>query len=183
MKRRFKLIYEVKGITPEEKLTWTLPLLQECAARVATHTAPSNYRELMSALTTRFTDGHDEFHCRVALCENCQTGSIEDYVDCFLYLYSKLPNLADGEAKYALTNGLTAKVQMHLLVPVPSPEAHRRGATSTTMDRAIRVCTPHGRPDPTHRGQKAEKADGCVSCSRLDRACTLRFRSWRSVCE
>ena len=40
-KRKIELIYEAKGLTPEEKLTWTLPLLQESAARVATHTAPT----------------------------------------------------------------------------------------------------------------------------------------------
>ena len=45
-KRKTELIYEAKGLTPEEKLTWTLPLLQESAARVATHTAPTTHREI-----------------------------------------------------------------------------------------------------------------------------------------
>ena len=60
------MIYEARGLTPEEKLTWTLPLLQDNAARLATHTNPATYRELMTALTTRFADGNDEFHYRVA---------------------------------------------------------------------------------------------------------------------
>ena len=29
-------------------------------------------------------------------------------------------------------------------LPVPSPEAHRRGTTSTPMDQAVRVCNPIG---------------------------------------
>ena len=84
---------------------WTLPLLQESAARVATHTAPATYRELMTALTTMFTDGNDEFHYRVSLGENRQTWSIEDYVDRFLDMSSRMPNLADAEAKDALIKG------------------------------------------------------------------------------
>ena len=96
----------------------------------------------------RFTDGNDEFLHRVALGENRQTGSIEDYVDRFLDLSSRLPNLADAEAKYALTNGLKSEVQIHLL-----GQAHvttlrealselrvyaqaRRGARPTTGSRA-----------------------------------------------
>ena len=147
-KRKIELIYEAKGLTPEEKLTWTLPLLQDSAARLDTHTNPTTYRELMTALTTRFTDGNDEFHYRVALGENRQTGSIQDYVDRFLDLSSRLPNLADAEAKYALISGLKSEVQIHLL-----GQAHvttlrealaelrvyaqaRRGARPTTGSRA-----------------------------------------------
>ena len=63
----------------------------------------------------RFTDGNDEFLHRVALGENSQKGSIEDYVDRFLDLSSRLPNPADAEAKYALINGLTSEAQIHLL--------------------------------------------------------------------
>ena len=114
-KRNIELIYEAKGLTPEEKLTWTLPLLQESAARVATHTAPTTYRELMTALTTRFADGNDDFHCQVAMGEHSHTGSIEDYVDCLLDLSSRLPNLVDADAKYALISDLKSEIQIHLL--------------------------------------------------------------------
>ena len=41
--------------------------------------------------------------------ENRRTGSIEDYEDRFLDLSSRLPTLADAEAKYALINGLKDK--------------------------------------------------------------------------
>ena len=68
-KRKIELLYEAKGLTPEEKLTWTLPLLQESAARVAMNTAPTAYRQLMTVLITRFTDGNDEYHYRAALGE------------------------------------------------------------------------------------------------------------------
>ena len=64
------MIYEAKGLTPEDKLTWALPLLQEIAARVVTYTNPATYREPTTALTTRFTDGNGEFHYRVAPGEN-----------------------------------------------------------------------------------------------------------------
>ena len=77
---------------------------------MATHTNPATYRELMTALTTRFADGNDDFHCQVAMGERSRTGSIEDYVDRFLDLSSRLPNLADAEAKYALVSGLTSEV-------------------------------------------------------------------------
>ena len=70
----------------------------------------------MTALTIRFTDRNDEFHYRVALGENRQPWLIEDYVDRFLDLSSRLPNLAGAEAKYALMNGLKSQVQIHLLV-------------------------------------------------------------------
>ena len=43
-KRKIELIYEAKGLTPEEKLTWTLPLLQDSAARQATRTNLTTYR-------------------------------------------------------------------------------------------------------------------------------------------
>ena len=37
------------------------------------------------------------------------TGSIEDHVDRFLDHSSRLPNLGDADAKYALINGLKDK--------------------------------------------------------------------------
>ena len=102
----------------------------------------------MTALTTSFTDGNDEFHYRVALGENRQTGSIEDYVDRFQHLSSRLPNLADAEANHALLNGLKSGVQIHLLgqahvtthrEALAELRVHaqaRRGARPTTGSRA-----------------------------------------------
>ena len=139
------MIYEAKGLTPEEKLTWTLPLLQDSAARLATHTNPTTYRELMTALTTSFTDGNDEFHYRVALGENRQTWSIEDYVDRFLDLSSKLPNLADAEAKYALINGLKSEVQIHLLGQSHGPTLREALAELRVHAQARQGAQPHHR--------------------------------------
>ena len=69
----------------------------------------------MKALTTRFTDGNDEFHYQVSLGENRQKGSIEDCVERFMDLSSRLPNLANAEANYVLINDMQSEVQRHLL--------------------------------------------------------------------
>ena len=86
---------------------WTLNLLQDGASRVANQARPADYDTLMRNLTRRYTDGNDEFHYRNALSENRQTGSIEDYVSIyrFLDLSSRVPNLPDAEAKFALVKG------------------------------------------------------------------------------
>ena len=85
-------------------------LLQGRASRVANQACPADYDTLMGILTRRYTDGNDEFHYRNALSENRQTGSIEDYVDRFLDLSSRVPNLPDAEAKFALGKGLKLEV-------------------------------------------------------------------------
>ena len=146
-KRKIDLTYEAKGLTPEEKLTWTLPLLQESAARVATHS------------TSNLSRAHDSSHHKVhrrkrrVPLPSCPRRKPPDRVNRglrgpFLDLSSRLPDLADAEAKCALINGLKSEVQIHLL-----GQAHvtthrealaelrvyaqaRRGARPTTGSRA-----------------------------------------------
>ena len=89
-KHKLELCYEAKVLTNEEKLVWTLNLLQDGASRVVNQARPADYATLMRDLTRRYTDGNDEFHYRNALSENRQTGSIEDYVDRFLDLSSRV---------------------------------------------------------------------------------------------
>ena len=96
-KRKLELCYEAKVLTDEEKLVWTLNLLQDEASRVANQARPADYTTLMRNLTRRYTDGNDEFHYRNALSENRQTGFIDDYVDRFLDLSSRVQNLPDAE--------------------------------------------------------------------------------------
>ena len=114
-KRKLELCYEAKVLTDEERLVWTLNLLQDGASRVANQAHPADYDTLMRNLTRRYTDGNDEFHYRNALSVNRQTKSIGDYVDRFLDLSSRVPNLPDAEAKFALVKGLKLEVQIHVL--------------------------------------------------------------------
>ena len=72
--RKLELCYEAKVLTDEEKLVWTLNLLQDGASRVANQARPADYTTLMRDLTRRYTDANDEFHYRNALSENRQTG-------------------------------------------------------------------------------------------------------------
>ena len=114
-KRKLELCYEAKVLTDEEKLVWTRNLLQDGASRVANQARPDDYNTLVRNLTRLYTDGNDEFHYRNALSENRQTGSIEDYVIRFIDLYSRVPNLPDADAKFALVKGLKPEVQIHML--------------------------------------------------------------------
>ena len=61
-KRKLELIYNARRLSEDEKLPWTLALLQEGALRVAAHANPADYDELMDVLTRRYTDGNDAFH-------------------------------------------------------------------------------------------------------------------------
>ena len=126
---------------------WTLNPLQDGASRVVNQARPADHDTLMRNITRRYTDGNDEFHCRNALSENRQTGSIEDYVDRFLVLSSRVQNLPDAEAKFALVKGLKPEVQIHMLGQHhvnPLAEAleelrvygHARRGTHTTGTRA-----------------------------------------------
>ena len=72
-KRKLELIYNAKRLSQDEKLPWTLALLQEDASRVTAHANPTNYNELMDILTRRYTDGNDAFHYRHALVTHIQT--------------------------------------------------------------------------------------------------------------
>ena len=54
----------------------------------------------MDALARRYTDGNDTFHYRAALADLRQTGDIDAYVDRFLALQSRVPNLPDEEARF-----------------------------------------------------------------------------------
>ena len=56
----------------------------------------------MTALARRYTDGNDAHHYRAALADLRQTGDIDAYVDRFLELQSRVPNLPDEEARFAL---------------------------------------------------------------------------------
>ena len=69
----------------------------------------------MDALAHRYTDGNDAYHYRAALADLWQTGDIDAYADRFLELQSRVHNLPDEEARFALVRGLKSEVQVHML--------------------------------------------------------------------
>ena len=95
-KRKPELIYDAKRLSADEKPIWTLALLQDGASRVATHANPADHDELMDVLTRRYTDGNDAFHHRHALVNDRPTGDHDRYVDKFLELSSRVPDLTDA---------------------------------------------------------------------------------------
>ena len=51
----------------------------------------------------------------ITIAQLWQTGDIDAYVDRFLELQSRVPNLPDKEARFALVRGLKPQVQVHML--------------------------------------------------------------------
>ena len=119
--RKLELIYAAKQLNDQEKLTWTLALLQDGASRVATHANAANYTALMDALARRYTNGNDAYHYRAALADSRQTGDIDAYVDRFLELQSRVTNLPDEEARFTQVRGPKPEVQVHMLGPLSVP--------------------------------------------------------------
>ena len=74
-----------------------------------------------------------------------KTGSIQDYVDRFLDPSSRLPNLADAVAKYALINGLKSEVQIHLLGQAHVTTLREALAELRVYAQARRGAQPHHR--------------------------------------
>ena len=69
----------------------------------------------MDALARRHTDDNDAYHYRAALADLRPTGDIDAYVDRYLELQSRVPNLPDEEARFALVRGPKPELQVHML--------------------------------------------------------------------
>ena len=60
--RTLELIFDVKGLNPEERFLHTLPLLAKSALQIYEYSHPTSYAELCDMLAQRFSDKDDRFH-------------------------------------------------------------------------------------------------------------------------
>ena len=68
----------------------------------------------MVILVRRHTDDNGVFHFRAALADLRQTSDIDTYVERFLD-HSRVPDLPDAEARFALVRGPKPEVHVHML--------------------------------------------------------------------
>ena len=64
----------------------------------------------MQVLLRRCTEGNDACHFRAALTDLRQTGDIDSYVSRFLLRQTRVPDMSDAEARFALVRGFKLEV-------------------------------------------------------------------------
>ena len=60
------------------------------------------------------TDGNAAYHFRAGLADLRKTSDIDTYVERFLDLHFRVPDLPDSEARFALVRGPNPEVQVHM---------------------------------------------------------------------
>ena len=96
--RKLELVYDAKQLSAQGRLAWTLAILQDGASRVSTQWNPATCDALVDIFSRRCTDGNDTYHVRAALADLRQTSNTDTYVERYLDLHSRVPNLATPRA-------------------------------------------------------------------------------------
>ena len=141
--RKLELVYDAKQLSAQGRLAWTRAILQDGALRVATQWNPATCDALMDILSRRCTDGNDACHVRAALADLRQTSGTGTYVERFLDIHSRVPNLATPRPTEPEPNHrqpLAAQFGDHLLVEFAFARPFGEPSEKLRISEPVSVC-------------------------------------------
>ena len=137
--------YDTHGLNMEASLSLTIPLLAELELRVLP--IPVSNTQLCDRLIQRFPPAPTSFHILPALVRLSQLdGDLKAYLDEFLVLKAKLPDLSSHEARSIFWRGLSPSVRAHVL-GVPNVSTFER-ALEEARNLVIEQHPPAPEPAP-----------------------------------
>jgi len=114
--RNLELIYDAKGLNPQERFLHTLRLLKKSALKVYEYAHPTTYPQLCDMLVQRFSDKHDRFHKFQELVALRQGGGgLDSYMDQFMELHAQIPDMSTQDSLALYLGVLESAVRVHLL--------------------------------------------------------------------